>query len=125
MKKVKLVLLLCGIIGIMAFSCNKEKNTDNNFPCLNTYETVQTLNNVLGTIGFDSINMVYFIDTHVEGTIDELITAYPCILPEEFQKIALTVKFSGELFERNDLPKPVIGGQRVFYINLTNIKLNQ
>ena len=125
LKKLKMIVFLLGVfIGNMAFSCVEEKDSINNV-CAEPYETVKTLNDATGTIGFDEINKQYIINIYVEGTIDEIITLYPCELAEEFKKVNLKIKIDGRLFSNDKLPKPQIGGQEMFYIDITKVtKLN-
>lgn len=125
LKKLKMIVfLLYVLIGNMAFSCVEEKDSINNV-CAEPYETVKTLNDATGTIGFDEINKQYIINIYVEGTIDEIITLYPCELAEEFKKVNLKIKIDGRLFKNDKLPKPQIGGQEMFYIDITKVtKLN-
>lgn len=99
--------------------CEKE-NSQNN-PCSEPYKVIESLSSHSGIIGFDSRIGKYFIQIHVEGTIDETIIAYPCKLAEEFKKINLKVIVTGDLFEGKDLPVPDLGGQKIFYINIKNI----
>lgn len=125
LKELKLIVFLLFIfIGIMAFGCVKEKDTTNNV-CAEPYETIKTLSNATGSIGFDEINKQYVINMYEEGTIDEIITLYPCELTEEFKKVNLKIKIDGNLFTNDKLPKPQVGGQKMFYIDVTKIsKLN-
>ncbi|BBE17262.1 hypothetical protein AQPE_1411 [Aquipluma nitroreducens] len=104
----------------MAFSCVEEKDSISNV-CNEPYETIKTLNDATGTIGFDEINKQYIINIYVEGTIDEIITLYPCELAKEFKKVNLKIKIDGKLFTNDKLPKPQIGGQEMFYIDITEI----
>jgi len=121
LKQLKMIVFLVyAFIGIMAFSCVKEKDSIDE-----PYETVQTLNDVTGTIGFDEINKLYIINVYVEGTIDEIITLYPIELAEDFKKVNLKVMVDGKLFTNDKLPKPQLGGQEMFFIDITKItKLN-
>lgn len=125
LRKIRLIVfLLCVFIGNMAFSCVDEKDSTNNV-CAEPYQTIKTLNNAIGNIGFDEINKQYIINVYVEGTIDEIITLYPCELAEEFKTINLKVKVDGNLFTNDKLPKPQIGGQEMFYVDIIKIsKLN-
>jgi len=121
LKKLRMIVfLLYAIIGIMAFSCAEEKDNIDE-----PYETVQTLNDVTGTIGYDEINKLYIINVYVEGTIDEIITLYTIKLIEDFKIINLKVKVDGKLLTNDKLPKPQLGGQKMFFIDITKItKLN-
>ncbi len=76
-----------------------------------------------GIIGFDETNESFFISFHVEETIDEIITAYPCELSEKFRTVNLKVQVSGNLFKSENLPTPVVGGQEIFNIDIKEIEL--
>lgn len=123
MKPISTILFLCLFIGITAFSCEKKKNTNEINPCLKPYVIIESLNDASGIIGFNKNDEQYFISKYIEGTIDEVYILYPCVLSEEFKKVNLKVKFSGELFTSDDLPKPSIGGQQIFHININKIIL--
>ena len=107
----------------MALSCVDEKITNENNPCSDSYEVVDSLHKTIGVIGFDETNQQYFINIYVEGTIDEIITAYPCELSGKFRTVNLNVMVNGDLFTSEKLPNPVIGGQKVFHINIKKIEL--
>jgi len=113
-------LVLC----MMAIGCVKEKESSKN-NCAESYETVETINDAEGRIGFDEINKQYVINVYVEGTIDEIITLYPCGLSDEFKIVNLKVKIDGKLFTNDQLPNPQFGGQKMYYVDITDIsKLN-
>jgi hypothetical protein len=123
MKPFKIILFLFVLIGITAFSCDKEKNISKIDPCSKPYVIIESLNDASGVIGFNKSDEQYFISKYVEGTIDGVYILYPCVLSEEFKKDNLKVKFSGELFTSDELPKPAIGGQQIFHININKIIL--
>jgi hypothetical protein len=109
------------ILLLLVTGAGCEKESDQNNPCSVPYKTVETLSSRLGIIGYDVKTEKYFIQFHVEGTIDETIIAYPCELDEKFKKVNLKVLVTGELLESKDLPAPVVGGQKIFYVNIKNI----
>ncbi len=124
MKKIKFVVFtLSVIIGALAFSCEKEKLSNENNPCSDSYQIADSLNKMPGIIGFDETNESFFISFHVEETIDEIITAYPCELSEKFRTVNLKVQVSGNLFKSENLPTPVVGGQEIFNIDIKEIEL--
>jgi hypothetical protein len=110
-----------GMIVVMVFSCENETVKNNNFPCNEPYEIVESLNGAEGIIGYDKINKQYVINIHVVGTIDEMKTVYPCQLAEAYPKVNLKVKVSGNLFLSDKLPNPILGGQTMFHIDLNDI----
>lgn len=126
MKSFKIIMSAFILIAIIAFSCQQQEDSKDSNKLktdLESYQVVETINDATGIIGFDKNYNQYFINKHIEGTIDEVYILYPCVLPEEFKKVDLKVKFSGELFTSEKLPKPSIGGQKIFHINIKNIIL--
>ena len=107
----------------MTFSCEDKTEKLNGDPCLETVKIFKSLNSDVGTVGFDSINKLYLINFHKEGTIDEILTAYPCELQEGYKTIGLKVKVKGDLYENNNLPKPSMGGQSIFQLKIKEIDL--
>jgi len=124
MKQLKLTrLIVCGFIVIMTVGCKKEETTNKIYPCNEPYEIVNLLSDAEGIIGYDNNNKQHTINVYVSGTIDEIITAYPCELSEELKNVNLNVKIKGKLFVSNNLPKPTIGGQQIFHIDITDISI--
>ncbi len=124
MKQIKFIgFMLCIMIVTLAFSCEDIKDTTKTSPCTESYQNIKSLKNVTGIIGFDMINDKYIINIHTEGTIDEMITAYPCELSDQLKKVGLKVELDGELFRGDDLPKPTLGGQEIFYIDIKEISV--
>lgn len=124
MRQLKFIgFILYVLIGTIALSCENIKDTTNINQCSKLYESVSSLKDVTGIIGFDEVNDKYNINIHVEGTIDEIITVYPCELSEELKVSGLKVKLDGELFKENDLPKPALGGQKIFHIDIKAISI--
>ena len=121
MKSLKVIILICIIIGFSTLNC--EKNMKSTSSCSDSYVAVQTLSEVPGLVGFDNTNNQFFINKYVEGTIDQIYTLYPCDLSSDFKKVNLQVVFSGDLFISDDLPKPALGGQQIFHIKISKINL--
>jgi len=119
MRHIKVIILVCGLIGFASITCEKKSNE--NVSCPDSHVTLGTLNDVTGIIGFDNTNNQYFINKNVDGTIDGIYTLYPCALADEYKKVNLRVFFSGELYVTDDLPKPALGGQEIFHINLSKV----
>jgi hypothetical protein len=115
----KATILICVFLGFTAITCDKKPLESPS--CKDSYVPVESLNDVTGIVGFDNITNQYFINKFVDATIDEIYTLYPCVLADEFKKVNLQVYFSGELYVTDDLPKPSLGGQKVFHINLSRI----
>lgn len=121
LRQVKMLLGLISLLfGNMAFSCTEVKDVSSN-GCTSSYETIKTLTDATGIIAYDVINEQYTINIYIKETIDEIITLYPCKLNEEYRKINLPVKISGQLFLDQDIPKPQVGGQEIFRIDISSI----
>jgi hypothetical protein len=119
MRHIKIIIFVCGLLGFASITC--EKNSNETVLCTDSYVSVESLNDVTGIIGFDNTTNQYFINKFVDATIDEIYTLHPCVLADEYKKVNLRVYFSGELYVSDDLPKPALGGQKVFHINLSKI----
>jgi hypothetical protein len=119
MRHIKAIILICVFFGYTAITCDKKPLEIPS--CADSYVTVESLNDVTGIVGFDNTTNQYFINKFIDATIDEIYTLYPCVLADEFKKANLRVYFSGELYVTDNLPKPALGGQKVFYINLSKI----
>jgi len=118
MIKFKFSQLFLFIVCLSTTTCDKENV---NYPCSDSYIKIESLNNVTGIVGFDTSLNKYFITKHIEGTIDNIYTLYPCELSIDYMVENLNVTFSGDLFEGDDLPKPKLGGQEIYHINLNKI----
>ena len=119
MRHIKAIIFICVFCGLTAITCDKKPLEIPS--CEDSYVIVESLDDVTGIVGFDNTTNQYFINKFVDATIDEIYTLYPCVLADEFKKVNLRVYFSGELYVTEDLPKPALGGQKVFHINLSNI----
>ncbi len=125
LKQVSIFLYLFSLCTILlGLGCDGEntKDTTENL-CPKSYETIKSIKNEIGIMGFDSTNNEYVINIHKEGTIDEIITAYPCKLSEEFKKIGLKVIVEGNLFIDANLPAPSLGGQEIFRVDIKAISI--
>jgi hypothetical protein len=118
MKKIKIIILF--IICLITTTCDKESL---NSTCSDSYLKIQTLTNVSGLIGFDSVTNKYFINKSIDGTYDSFYTLYPCDLSEEYQQVTLKVKFSGNLYTGEDLPEPQFPGHEIYHIDVKEMIL--
>ena len=126
MKHFKMILFLCGIIEVTALSCGKDRKQELNIqPCPENYVSIEKLSDATCFVLFDKQNNQYYLNKYVAGTIDEMISAYPCDLAVEFKTEYLKVTVSGDLYVNDDLPKPIIGGQKVYHLKITQITNNQ
>ena len=119
MRHSKVTILICVFLGLIAITCDKK--TIEIPSCADSYVTVESVNGATGIVGFDNTTNQYFINKFVDATIDEIYTLYPCVWEDVYKKVNLRVNFSGDLYVTDDLPKPALGGQKVFHINLSNI----
>ncbi|TAF67211.1 MAG: hypothetical protein EAZ55_02495 [Cytophagales bacterium] len=93
-------------------------------PCSENRKSVRTVLDEKGTIGYDSEWKKYFISIESSSqSVDNFVQAIPCNLPEELQKVGAKVVVSGTLKVSCNDPKPYIGGQQIYYIQLNQIKL--
>jgi len=59
----------------------------------------------------------------ITGTIDGFRNCIVCgNLPAQYQQIGKQVIFSGNLSDNNGFPKPTIGGEEVYYVNISEIR---
>ena len=72
-----------------------------------------------GTVRFNSSNSHWIIFSHTEGTIDDAVVYYPVNLPDSLKSENLSVIFSGDLAEINNLP--IVGGQKNYRLRLIAI----
>ena len=73
-----------------------------------------------GVVCYNSSNCHWIIFSHTEGTIDDAVVYYPVNLPDSLKSENLSVVFSGELAEINDLP--IVGGQKNYKLRLVAIQ---
>ncbi len=124
-KKLKLLtvflflLPLCMVI--LGAGCNDDVRDT---ACINqSYEIIESLKDVIGIVGIDNSYNEFIINIHKQGTIDEIIVAYPCELSKEFKKAGIKVILDGNLFVDADLPEPSLGGQEIFRIDIQTISI--
>lgn len=117
------ILISVIVIALLVTGCNKDNFEDTIEFNGKTYESVESLKNATGIIGFDEANSEFTINIHREGTIDGVITVYPCQLSDEFKVIALQVIVDGNLFIDEGLPEPSLGGQEIFRMDIKTISV--
>lgn len=76
-----------------------------------------------GIIGYwESLNK-YTINFSKAGTYDSQITGIiEGILADNYKKQGMAVVFSGKMYQNAETPKPIMGGQQVFWLKLDSIK---
>jgi len=129
-----ILVTLTSIVSSCSFFENNDAavNNSNNSGC-DTCKVVRVLNNQKGFIGYDSINDLFSIMVHIEGTIDEqeigIITNMVDDLKEEvmnfdYSKGTIEVLFSGEFREfNNSYGGPV--GTTYYYLELSSLKITK
>ncbi|MEM9325865.1 MAG: hypothetical protein AAGA85_09420 [Bacteroidota bacterium] len=83
---------------------------------------VEEIEGVVGYWDFDQVDR-YFINVAVPGTIDSQVTGLIDEMPADFQAVGLRVTFSGRYLEETTNPRPMLGGQRVYSLELSSIRL--
>lgn len=73
-----------------------------------------------GVVRYNSNNSHWIIFSHTEGTIDDAVVYYPVNLPDSLKSENLSVVFSGDLAEINNMP--VVGGQKNYKLRLIAIQ---
>lgn len=81
--------------------------------------------NLEGTVGFwahDGINK-YTVNIFIPESIDGQVTGFVEDMPSDFQTIGTTVIFSGDYTTALDTPSVVFGGQQIYSLKLSSIRL--
>lgn len=76
-----------------------------------------------GTVAYWEHLEQYSINFVIEGTIDSMKTGLVEELDEEFRKPGLRVLVSGTLHEKEGLPQPVLGGQEILALEVSEISI--
>lgn len=109
-------LLLTGI-GTFSSCDNEDKG------CYCESNVISTVDNLMGTIHYNSINNRWFIMKVEPHTYDSVTNYYPQKLDKDYQIEGLRVKFSGDLYIFNeDDPDIVPAGYEEYCIDLLNIE---
>ncbi|MDR2908211.1 MAG: hypothetical protein LBU91_09525 [Bacteroidales bacterium] len=87
------LLMMAGV----TFAC-KEKEKKETCDC-NNKQTVYEVNDLQGTINFNSEIQKWYISVHTSGTIDNVRMFFPCNMTNDYEKEMKTVTFSGSAFD--------------------------
>jgi len=107
---------------VLLLTCEKNADIIESDSCGESYTIHDIWNKKTATMGFDNDEGSYFLSHHISGSIDGVITAYPCDLPTEFRIEGKKVTVSGNLFKSDQLPSPSAGGQEIWKIDIHDIE---
>lgn len=108
---------------VILSSCEKQPDKiPSESSCAESYTIFDSWKNVSASIGYDILKDAYFLNHHIPGSVDGMITAYPCELPPRFHLEGKRVIVSGNLFESDHLPDPSLGGQEIRRIDIHQIE---
>jgi hypothetical protein len=118
---IRISILLILVFGL---GCKKSKlNTCELDMCDERRETVMTVNNCSGPLGYYNDLRKWAVNVSIPNTIDGLRTCIICVdIPDSLKTIGRIVSFSGELKESCNSPKPELRGQEVYFVNPTMLK---
>ncbi len=89
---------------------------------MGTNPTGTHIKNQEGIIGYWQSLKKHTVNFSMPGTYDAQITGIiDSDLDESFKKQGLKVVFSGKIYKNAETPKPMMGGQEVFWISLESI----
>ena len=107
---------------VFLLACEKNADVIQSDSCGESYTIYDTWSGITAIIEFDSTEGSYFLNHHIPGSIDGMITAYPCDLPSRFHSEGKRAIVSGNLFESDHLPTPYLGGQEILKIDIHQIE---
>jgi len=116
--------ILLPLFFVLIFACEKNADVIQSDSC-GEYTIYDTWSGITATIEFDFAEGSYFLNHHIPGSIDGMITAYPCDLPSQFHSEGKRVIVSGNLFESDHLPAPDLGGQEIMKIDIHQIEFQE
>lgn len=76
-----------------------------------------------GIVAYWSHTDQYAINFAVEGTIDSVHSGLVEDLDEKYRKPGLKVLVSGRLYKTPDLPPPMLGGQEIFALEVSELSI--
>lgn len=125
MKK-KFTFIACTLLliaSVLSFKCKKD--TVNSF-CTTERKTYLSFSESEGIVGYSDKYKRYVVifDVNNPDNIDESIVGFPCNLADDLKVIGKSVTLSGTLkeFNMNENMSPEIGGQNLYFLELSNIK---
>lgn len=118
--------MLTLMIIVLSFKCKKDAT--NSF-CNIERQTYVSFSETEGTVGYSDKYKRYVVIFQVNNpnNIDESIVGFPCALSKELQVVGKKVTLSGTLkmFNSDENMTPEIGGQSLYFLELSNIKPKQ
>jgi hypothetical protein len=116
-------IFLLSILLTFSMACTSQQSPQDKSLTMTDDEQLSLLEakNQEGIIDFWEGIKKYTISYSQPGTIDSQITLVVDDLPEEFQKPGMKVRFSGTYEEDANLPKPMMGGQKIYLCKLGEI----
>lgn len=109
-------VLSMGICLIMT-SCNN----DDEKTCYCEANIISTVNDISGTMHYNSFSDRWYIMTVEPRTIDSVTNYYPKGLSKEFQVEGMKVTFSGDLYHYQNDPSLVPSSYEEYCIDLLDI----
>ena len=109
-------VILTGICLAMA-SCS----SDDEKTCYCEDNIISTVNDLTGTMHYNSLSGRWFIMTAEPRTIDSVTNYYPKGLSKEFQVEGMKVTFSGDLYHYQNDPSLVPSSYEEYCIDLLDI----
>ncbi len=112
------------IASLLAVNCCNHNGPDDVAPqgsCAPHSQTVKTVADAEGIVGFNTTSQQYYISKHEPGTYDVVDLGVVCgALPGDLQTTGLPVVFSGDYKEY--APQPVLpAGYTYYYLELSKI----
>lgn len=116
LRRLMMSVLSMGICLIMT-SCNN----DDEKTCYCEANIISTVNDISGTMHYNSLSGRWFIMTAEPRTIDSVTNYYPKGLSKEFQVEGMKVTFSGDLYHYQNDPSLVPSSYEEYCIDLLDI----
>jgi len=121
MKRIVLeLLLILSTTNILMYSCCSDDTDEQENPST----SVGSVTSLSGTVQFDNSSNRWYIMVYETDTFDSINDYYPIQFNPDFMHIGLQVTFSGNLYPA-DFDIPVVGGLKVYLIELTSITKNR
>ena len=113
-----IVLIVMGTVVLTSLdSCSSDDEEQSTYEW--TWPTTGQVRDQVGVVRYNPSNSQWIISSYTEGTIDETVVYYPVNLPDSLKSENLSVIFSGDLAEINNLP--IVGGQKNYRLRLIAI----
>ncbi len=113
------------LIILLLVGCPSLNNNSKNTPNIGSQEMSNfiEIKNQEGRVGYWMSPEKYTISYWQKGTVDG---QYTCLIdgdfPKEFKREGLEVVFSGKIYQNASTPKPMMGGQQVYWLKISKIQ---